>query len=129
MKFPSLIKKKFCKTPFEVVIYGEGITEDGAPEIVCDYRVIYPSNTVYPSQIKCIGPLFCNYQDKIKTVYTSQKKKVQATGVLLINGDICPNATVSSGYVVINGVKREIAQCIKARNPDGTVNYTQLEVM
>lgn len=112
MKFPSLVKKQFCKTPVGVTIYGEGLTEDGAPEIVCEYH----GN--------------CNYQSKLKTVYTAQQKKVQCNGVLLFPNDFAPNIDdLSGGYAVINGVKREIVQGIKARNPDGTVNFIELDVM
>lgn len=128
MKFPKLILKKFCKTPFEIVVYGEGLTEDGAPKVIYECRVIYPRNDLIPSDLKRLAPLYCNYQDKIKTVYTADKKKVQATGVLLIPFDFCPNDTISSGYVVINGVKRDIVQCVKARNPDGSVNFVELDV-
>ena len=31
MKYPCLVqKKRFCKTPIDVTVYGEGVTEDGA---------------------------------------------------------------------------------------------------
>lgn len=33
MKFPSLVKKQFCKTPVEVTIYGDEITEGMKTEI------------------------------------------------------------------------------------------------
>lgn len=112
VKFPSLVKKQFCKTPVEVTIYGEGVGEDGAP--IVSYS----------------GEHLCNYQDKAKTVLTAEKKLVQVSGVALIPGDIAPDLpTLSGGTVEINGVKRDIAQGIKARNPDGTVNFTELDVI
>ena len=112
MKFPSLVRPRFCKTPVSVTLYGEGLSEDGAPLVVC------------------VGEFKCNYQDKAKTVLSAQKKTVECSGVILINGDIAPNSsTISGGYVVINGVKRNIALGTKARNPDGTVNFTQLCVV
>lgn len=112
MKFPCLIRPQFCNTPVTVVIYGEGIDEDGAPEII------------YSGEHKC------NFQEKVKTILTSEKKKVQANGVLLIPFDIIPSvATISGGYAVINGVKRDIIQGVKARNPDGTVNFVELDVI
>lgn len=129
MKFPRLVLKKFCKTPCEVVVYDEGLTEDGAPKVVYECRFIYPSDSIYPSDTLFLAPLYCNYQDRVKTVYTSDKKKVECTGVLLIPFDFCPNSSISSGYVTVNGVKREIVKCIKGRNPDGTVNYVELDVM
>lgn len=110
--FPSLVKNQFCKTPVEVTIYGEGVTEDGAPVAVFN------------------GSLFCNVQSKAKTVYTKEQKLVQVSAVLLFNGDIAPVCTnLSSGFVVLDGVKRNIIQGVKYRNPDGTVNYTELDVI
>lgn len=112
MKFPCLVRPQFCKTPVAVVIYGESIDEDGAPIVAYS------------------GEHLCNYQDKAKTVMTPEKKLVQVSGVALIPGDIAPDLpTLSGGTVEINGVKRDIAQGIKARNPDGTVNFTELDVI
>ena len=76
MKFPRLVLKKFCKTPCEVVVYDEGLTEDGAPKVIYECRFIYPSDSIYPSDTLFLAPLYCNYQDRVKTVYTSDKKKV-----------------------------------------------------
>ena len=69
----------------------------------------------------------CNYQDKAKTVPTAEKKLVQITGTALFPGDICPKLPViSGGSVEIFGVRRRILEARKARNPDGTVNYTEV---
>ena len=69
----------------------------------------------------------CNYQDKAKTALTAEKKLVQITGTALLPGDICPQMPViSGGSAVIFGVKRRILEARKARNPDGTVNYTEV---
>ena len=29
MKYPCLVPKKFCKTPIKVIVFQEGISEDG----------------------------------------------------------------------------------------------------
>ena len=51
----------------------------------------------------------------------------QITGSALFPGDICPELPViSGGTVTIFGVKRKIQEARKARNPDGTVNYTEV---
>lgn len=69
----------------------------------------------------------CNYQDKAKTVWSAEKKAVQITGTALFPGDICPDLPViSGGDAIIFGVKRQIVQGTKARNPDGTVNFTEV---
>lgn len=130
MRFPSLIRKQFCKQPIWLTLYGEGLDENGAPVVVYDRRELFPSDTLKPSDTLYGEPLYCNFQEKVKTILTSEKKKVQANGVLLIPRDIIPSAaTISGGYAVINGVKRDIVQGIKARNPDGTVNFIELDVI
>jgi hypothetical protein len=109
MKFPSLVPDYVCKTDIEVTLSEEGISEDGAPI------------EIGPLKLKC------NYQDSAKMVLTEQKKLVQISGRALFNGDICPELpAISSGQVIVFGKPRDIMQGIKARNPDGTVNYTEL---
>ena len=112
MKYPSLVPKKLCKVPIQVAINEEGISEDGEPLTVD------------------LGELRCNYQDSAETLLTAEKKLVKLSGVALFHGDICPDiGTISGGTVKVNGVEREIFQGKKARNPDGTVNYTELRLM
>lgn len=130
MKFPSLVKKQFCKTPVEVTIYGEGVGEDGSPVIAFECKNLYPSENLYPSNILCGGNAECNVQSKAKTVYTKEQKIVQVSAVLLFDGDIAPdNPTLSGGFVILDGMKRNIVQGTKHRNPDGTVNFTELDVI
>lgn len=112
MKYPNLVRPRFCQTPVTVVIYSEGVNDDGAPEVVFE------------------ADLMCNWQDGAKSVLTDKQKRIELSGVALLPGDICPGAAViSGGYVTVFGEKRTIAKGIKARNPDGTVNYTELQVM
>ena len=74
--------------------------------------------------------LKCNYQDTAKTVLTAEKKLIQVSGTALFPGDIAPDwPTLSGGTVTIFGQNRRIVQGIKARNPDGTVNFCGLEVV
>ena len=62
-----------------------------------------------------------------RTVPTAEKKLVQITGTALFPGGICPELPViCGGSAVIFGVKRRIEQGTKARNPDGSVNYTEV---
>lgn len=112
MKYPHLVPDVLCKTNIHVVIYEEGISQDGEP-------------------IKALeGDFECNYQDGAKTVYTKEQKLVQITGSALFCGDIAPElAVISDGYAEIFGVKRKILKGAKARNPDGSVNYTKLELI
>ena len=47
----------------------------------------------------------------------------------LFYGDIAPDVPViSCGVATVFGVERTIISGEKARNPDGTVNYTRLEL-
>ena len=111
MKYPKLGPDRMCTTEMEVVIYGEGLSETGSPIIVCQKK------------------LKCNYQDKAYTKLTAEQKIVTLDGKAYFDGDICPKQSViSSGYVKVFGVKRSIYQGTKARNPDGTVNFTLLEL-
>ena len=74
--------------------------------------------------------LMCNYQDKAKTVITADKTIVTLSAQAYFVGDIAPDLpTLSNGEVEVYGVKRRIFQGEKARNPDGTVNYTRLDLI
>jgi hypothetical protein len=110
MKYPKLVRG--AKTPVHVVIVAENTNEFGEREtlLVDDFK--------------------CNYQDTAKINYTAQKQSSQVTGVIYIDGDILPGvAVISAGYVDIFGERREIKLGCKARNLDGSVNYTRLEVI
>lgn len=112
MKYPCLVPPVFCRTPIAVTIYGEGLTDRGEPKIIFE------------------GVLFCNMQEGAKTVLTDQKKLVEISGTALFNGDIAPDVPViSDGEVKVFGGVRRILRGVKARNPDGTVNYTELELI
>lgn len=112
MIYPKLVREKDCKTDIHIVLYGEGTTEDGEPVIALD------------------TDLKCNYQDKAKRVLTAEKVIIQLTAKAYFVGDIAPGLSViSGGQVTIFGETRSIYQGTKARNPDGTVNFTELEIM
>lgn len=109
MRYPELVPKRLCKTPIKLEIAQEGLNEYGEPLTPVKYEGM------------------CNFQDKAKTVLTDQKKLVQITGSAYFNGDICPQLpTISGGYAEVFGIKRRICQGRKARNPDGTVNFTEV---
>lgn len=111
MKFPKLVPKSLAKTEIQVKLFQEGLSETGGPLVALD------------------ASFRCNYQDKASTVLTDEQKLVKAGAAALIDGDICPGlAVISSGEVVIFGETRNIVAGSKARNPDGTVNYTRLEL-
>lgn len=112
MKYPCLVPKRLCKTDIHVHLESEELTNLGEPVRVLDKA------------------LKCNFQDRAKTILTTEKKLVQITGTALFPGDIAPDfPSLSGGTVQIFGQERRIEQGMKARNPDGTVNYCKLEVV
>lgn len=109
MKYPCLVPKRLCKTDITVSMAREGVSKYGEPLEPVTYT----------------GK--CNYQDKVKTIFTEEKKLVQITGTALFPGDICPELpTISGGAAIVFGVQRRIQEARKNRNPDGTVNYTEV---
>lgn len=112
MKYPDLVPKRLCKTPIHVYLESEEITKLGEPGKTLDLD------------------LKCNFQDSAKTVLTAEKKLVQITGTAMFCGDIAPEfPSLSGGTVTVFGQTRRIESGMKARNPDGTVNYCKLEVV
>lgn len=109
MRYPRLVKEKDCKTDILLEFEQEGLNEYGEPLDTIQYS----------------GK--CNYQDRARTVLTADKKLIQITGTALFPGDICPELPViSGGEAVVFGATRRIQEGRKARNPDGTVNYTEV---
>lgn len=112
MQYPNLVPKRLCKTSIHLELEQEGLSEYGEP--------------LAPIAIDAL----CNYQDGGKTIFTDDKKAIELTGKALFCGDICPALSViSGGNAYIFGVKRRIYQGRKARNPDGTVNYTEVDLI
>lgn len=111
MRYPSLVRAKECKTDISVKIYSQDISEDGGPTVLL-------SET-----------LKCNYQGSAKRRFDAEHNIVELVGVALFHGDPFPTVSeISSGEVVVFGEKRQISKGTKERNPDGTVNYTRLEL-
>lgn len=109
MRYPDLVR--ICKTPVTVRLYQEGNDEDGEPLDALNYTGL------------------CNYQDSAKTVLTADRRLVQISAQAFFSGDIAPSLPViSGGEVTIFGAVREIVQGTKARNPDGSVNYTRIDL-
>ena len=112
MRYPCLVPKKLCKVDIYVHLESEDVNNHGEPEQILDLD------------------LKCNFQDRAKTILTAEKKLIQITGTAMFPGDIAPNFPIlSGGTVTVFGQERRIEQGMKARNPDGTVNYSQLEVI
>lgn len=94
-------------TPVTIHI-TDGFTEDGKPVEALTYT----------------GK--CNYSEKAKTVRQSDGTLVQLAASLTIGGDIAPEVPVLAGNVEVSGRTWSIATAGRPRNPDGTVNHTEL---
>lgn len=109
MKYPCLIAKEYCTTDITLQTESEELNVYGEPE----------------KSFKFEGK--CNYQDKARTILTAEKQLIKVSGTALFRGDICPEAAnIVSGKAVVNGITRNIYETRKHRNPDGTVNYTEV---
>ena len=107
MRYPKLVINP--KTEVLVTLYSDEIGE-------CGERIVIENKK-----------LKCNYQDKAKKVLTKNKEELQINGTVYFDGDIAPELpTISSGTCVVFGKEFTIIEGKKARNLDGTVNYTVL---
>ena len=126
MRYPKLVPQKYCTTPVRVVFLG-AIDIEGQETVVGTYS----------------GK--CNLSQKTKQRVTADKRLITIEAVALFDGDIAPNLLQPKGLLYItetdsrNGESEEtlepenkpyrIFSYTKARNPDGTVNYTRLELV
>ena len=63
-----------------------------------------------------------------KMLDQAEQKVVDVSGRAYFNGDICPDIpNITSGSAIIFEETREILQGFKRRNPDGTVNHTEVQ--
>ena len=110
MKYPELVPNWVCTTPITLHIEGEGLSEDGEP------------------MTETLSGLLCNWQDGGKVVLNSEQRTVLISGTAYFNGDIYPQmSNLVGGTAEIFGETREILQGFKRRNPDGTVNHTEIQ--
>ena len=110
--FPCLIPEWALNATVKVLIASEGVSEDGEliPQLEIDTK--------------------CNLQLKNEQKLDSKKQSVSLTGKAYFQGDICPDIrTIKGGSLVCNGVTYGIHAGSKALNFDGTVNYTELELV
>lgn len=110
MKYPELVPDKICKT--ECTVYQtNGLNRDGSKK----------QKTIFEGK--------CFYSEKSHQKLNAEKQLITLSAMALFNGDIAPNSAVIDGYVKINGIEYKIYSSEKAKNPDGSVNYTRLELL
>ena len=72
----------------------------------------------------------CNIQFKSEQKLDNKKQSVSLTGKAYFEGDICPDIRIiKGGKLVCDGIEYEIHAGSKALNFDGSVNYTELEMI
>lgn len=108
--WPRLVPPRACKTLCAVTLI-DGTGEDGTPNVVATME------------------LPCNWQDKPRQIMDAEKHLIQLGGTALFDGDIAPEVSILAGVVEIYGESWTIYRGSKCRNPDGTVNYTKLELV
>lgn len=112
MRWPELVPEAVCTTPITVHLDASGIHEDGSPKA---------GRTI---------ATMCNFQQKSKWSMDGERRLVQLQATALFRGDIAPELEALAGTVTTkDGGTWVIHSSSRARNPDGTVNYTCLELM
>lgn len=105
--------KRLLNNECDVVIYQEGLSEDGEPLTSLNLK-----------------KQKCRFVETTKVIISPEGRKVELVGKVLLLGDIAPNIKkISGGQVVINQVEYEIYQASRPRNPNGTVHHTTLELV
>lgn len=110
MKYPKLVPHKICHTDIEIHLEGRKLTMGGTAEEIAVLR------------------RKCNYQEKQKHTLDAERRLVTIEATALFDGDIASIEELR-GYCIVNGLKRRIYRAARGRNPDGSVNYTRLELV
>lgn len=149
MKFPKLVRG--AKTPVRVVINAEDINEFGERKVILDKTFLCnyqdSAEVTYSAEKQCTvatGTALIDGDILESLGIATSDFGITKTGVLLMIGvHIDEHGVISqspeleegdselvvSGYVVIFGRRRDIIRGCKARNLDGSVNYTRLDVI
>lgn len=110
MQWPALVPPAVCRVPITLTL-TDGIGEDGAPKV---------AQTISAA---------CNYNGAGGWSVDERRQMVRYTATALLPGDIAPGLPRLTGWAEVLGCRLVIHAADRARNPDGTVNYTRLELM
>lgn len=112
MVYPCLIPEWALNAFVSVHLAENGVNEDG--EIL--------SELVYEGK--------CNLQLKSGQKLDNKKQQIRITGKAYFQGDICPDIReIGSGKLTHNDIEYGVNGGSKALNFDGSVNYTELELV
>lgn len=120
-RWPKLVRPELCRTPVTVTL-TDGETADGAPDRVLVLSLMCrlddaPQENISPNR---------DFGDGARRSINAERVVRRRGGVALFDGDIAPEREVLTGSVEIGGQSWRIEAAAKARNPDGSVNYTRL---
>jgi hypothetical protein len=146
MKYPKLVRN--ATTPVRVVIFSEESDEFGERPVIlnkefyCNYQdsssVKHTAEKQHP---EATGRLFFDGDILAHLIVAPPDFSISEEGILSFTGSVLNNGVLDfedgkagsddiiSGYVVLFGRQRKITNAFKARNFDGTVNYTRLDVI
>lgn len=110
MRFPQLVPDRVCTTPCKVY-RTDGLNRDGTKR----------KTVVFKGK--------CFHSEKSSQKLNAEKQLIALSGEALFNGDIAADSPIIDGYVEINGREYKIYGSEKAKNPDGSVNFTRLELI
>ena len=110
MRWPQLVKPWACKVPITITL-TDGIGEDGAPKTAATVETL------------------CSCNGKGGWSVDERRQMVRYTCTALIPGDIAPGLKNLTGWAELQGKQLTIHAAGRALNPDGSVNYTRLELM
>ena len=111
MRWPSLVKGFARSTMVSVSVGAAGFDEDGAPVEAASWSGM------------------ASWQDTARRTFATDRGEDTATATVYADGDVLPGvAHITGGTVRAFGEERQIVAGAKWRNPDGTVNYTRLEL-
>ena len=108
LPFPTHLLNADCVAKLNL----EGLNEQGAPEAALTWsgKVIF--------------------FEKSRTTMTADQRIVRLEGQVIAKGDIAPSLEViSDGEVSVRGRTYKLYRSERARNPDGSVHHTVLELV
>lgn len=147
MAFPKLVRN--ARTPVRVVIVQEEANEFGERPVILDnsFKCNYQDSgmlkyTAEKQRAEVTGAIYIDGDILESLGIAASNFSVTPDGILTLIGckvdedGVCsyddPGEMASDlavfGHVIIFGRKRQIVRGTKARNLDGTVNYTRLDV-
>lgn len=109
MEWPSLVPAAVCRVPIKLVL-TKGCTDDSAPAV---FRTLHT---------------FCNFSAKGGWTVDEKRQKVRYAAAAFFTGDIAPDLEHLAGQAEVLGLRLAICGAERARNPDGSVNFTRLEL-